>query len=940
MTTAPSPTKGQGPADRALGRTSELDLEDRRVLCLLDGMALAYRGHFALINNPVTTSSGMNTSAPLVFTNTLLEFIEKFEPSHIAAVFDAPGRTHRHEEYAEYKATRDRMPEDLSTALPYVFSLLEAFRIPVLRVEGWEADDVIGTLALSAEGAGMTTYMVTPDKDFAQLVSPKTLLYRPGRAGKPAELLGEEDVLAKWKIKRVDQIIDLLGLMGDTSDNVPGVPGIGEKTAQKLLADFDTVEGLLDRLDELKGKRKEILAEFADQARLSKRLVTIDTHVPLDLDVEDLKRREADQLELTKIFSELEFNALGKRLFGDDFEAGVKRMQAGIEDPHMVKTIKDVEHEYRLVDTAQGRASLISELQQKDRFALDLETTSLNPKTCQILGLAVSHTAHSGAFIPLPEDEAANRAVLEELRPLLENQGIAKVGHNLKYDVAVLRWHGVDLAGPLHDTMVAAFLATPDLRRSMDYLAQALLGYRPVPIADLIGERGKEQLPMREVPLEELTEYAAEDADIALQLWDRLEPLLEESDQMRLYRQVEAPLIPVLAAMEHAGIRVDPEILRAISDDLAQKIERAAIRIEELAGEPFNLNSPAQLGQILFEKLDLDPNARRTAKSKQYKTDEMVLTRLSHEHEIARRILDYRLCTKLKSTYLDMLPGAIFSKTGRIHTSYEQAVAATGRMQSSGPNLQNIPIRTEQGREIRKAFVPGGPSYTLLSADYSQIELRIIAEICGDRRMNEAFFEEEDIHTVTASRIYNVPPSMVDDDMRRQSKTVNFGIIYGISAFGLSERLGLPRKVGQQFIEQYFEEYPGVRRYMDETIAFCRENGYVQTMLGRRRYLKDINSRNRAIRAAAERNAINSPIQGTAADMIKLAMGAIHIQQVERGWKTKMLLQVHDELVFDLYLEEEEEVRQVVEEAMQKAIPMKVPIVVEMGTGDTWLDAH
>ena len=940
MTTAPSPTKGQSPADRALGRTSELDLEDRRVLCLLDGMALAYRGHFALINNPVTTSSGMNTSAPLVFTNTLLEFIEKFEPSHIAAVFDAPGRTHRHEEYAEYKATRDRMPEDLSTALPYVFSLLEAFRIPVLRVEGWEADDVIGTLALSAEGAGMTTYMVTPDKDFAQLVSPKTLLYRPGRAGKPAVLLGEEDVLAKWKIKRVDQIIDLLGLMGDTSDNVPGVPGIGEKTAQKLLADFDTVEGLLDRLDEFKGKRKEILAEFAEQARLSKRLVTIDTHVPLDLDVEDLKRREADQLELTKIFSELEFNALGKRLFGDDFEAGVKRMQAGIEDPHMVRTIKDVEHEYRLVDTAQGRASLISELQQKDRFALDLETTSLNPKTCQILGLAVSHTAHSGAFIPLPEDEAANRAVLEELRPLLENQGIAKVGHNLKYDVAVLRWHGVDLAGPLHDTMVAAFLATPDLRRSMDYLAQALLGYRPVPIADLIGERGKEQLPMREVPLEELTEYAAEDADIALQLWDRLEPLLEESDQMRLYRQVEAPLIPVLAAMEHAGIRVDPEILRAISDDLAQKIERAAIRIEELAGEPFNLNSPAQLGQILFEKLDLDPNARRTAKSKQYKTDEMVLTRLSHEHEIARQILDYRLCTKLKSTYLDMLPGAIFSKTGRIHTSYEQAVAATGRMQSSGPNLQNIPIRTEQGREIRKAFVPGGPGYTLLSADYSQIELRIIAEICGDRRMNEAFFEKEDIHTVTASRIYNVPPSMVDDDMRRQSKTVNFGIIYGISAFGLSERLGLPRKVGQQFIEQYFEEYPGVRRYMDETIAFCRENGYVQTMLGRRRYLKDINSRNRAIRAAAERNAINSPIQGTAADMIKLAMGAIHIQQVERGWKTKMLLQVHDELVFDLYLEEEEEVRQVVEEAMQKAIPMKVPIVVEMGTGDTWLDAH
>ncbi|HJP29400.1 MAG TPA: DNA polymerase I [Candidatus Latescibacteria bacterium] len=939
MSTASPETKTQSQADRALGRAAELDLDDRKVLCLLDGMALAYRGHFALINNPVMTSSGMNTSAPLVFINTLLEFLEKFEPTHIAAVFDAPGPTHRHVEFAEYKATRDRMPEDLSSALPYVFKLLEAFQIPVLRVEGWEADDVIGTLARRADSIGMTTYMVTPDKDFAQLVSQNTWLYRPGRAGKPADLLGEDDVLAKWKIQRVDQIIDLLGLMGDTSDNVPGVPGIGEKTAQKLLADFDTVEDLLDRLDELKGKRKETLVEFADQARLSKRLVTIETEVPLDVEVEDLKRSEADQVELTKLFSELEFNALGKRLFGDDFEAGVQRMKAGVEDPHQVKSIAEVEHDYRLVDGVEARTELIAELQDSDRFALDLETTSLNPKTCQILGLAVSTKAHTGAFVLFPEDESENRAVLEELRPLLEGPGV-KVGHNLKFDVTVLRWHGVGLGGTLCDTMVAAFLATPDLRRSMDYLAQALLGYRPIPISDLIGERGSDQRSMRDVPIEDLTEYAAEDADIALQLWERLEPLLAESEQAQLYQRVEAPLIPVLAAMEHAGIRVDPEILKVISDDLAQKIESSAARIEELAGEPFNLNSPQQLGQILFEKLDLDPNARRTAKSKQYKTDEMVLTRLSHEHEIARQILDYRLCTKLKSTYLDMLPGAIFSGSGRIHTHYEQAVAATGRMQSSGPNLQNIPIRTEQGREIRKAFVPGGPEYTLLSADYSQIELRIIAEISGDERMNEAFSEEEDIHTVTASRIYNVPPSMVDDDMRRQSKTVNFGIIYGISAFGLSERLGLPRKVGQQFIEQYFEEYPGVRRYMDETVEFCRENGYVRTLNGRRRYLKDINSRNRAIRSAAERNAINSPIQGTAADMIKLAMVTIHQQQLERGWKTRMLLQVHDELVFDLYQEEEAEVRQVVEEAMQQAIPMKVPIVVEMGTGPTWLEAH
>jgi DNA polymerase-1 len=940
MTTAPSASRGETAADRALGRSAQFDLDDRKVLCLLDGMALAYRGHFALINNPVTTSTGLNTSAPLVFTNTLLEFLEKFEPSHIAAVFDAPGKTHRHEEFAEYKATRDRMPEDLSEALPYVFRMLEAFNIPVLRVEGWEADDVIGTLAKRADAEGMTTYMVTPDKDFAQLVSERTWLYRPGRAGKEPELLDADGVCEKYRIERVDQVIDLLGLMGDTSDNVPGVPGIGEKTAQKLLADFDTVEGLLDRLDELKGKRKETLTEFADQARLSKRLVTIDTEVPLDLSVADLKRQEADARELTKLLVELEFSALGKRLFGDEFEAGVQRLQAGVEDFHEVKTIAEVEHDYRLVDTAEGRAALLTELLAAERVAVDLETTSLNPKTSRILGIAFSTAAHTGAYVPLPQEEGEYEKALEELRPVLAAEGVAKVGHNLKFDVVVLRWQGVDVAGPLCDTMVAAFLAAPELRRNLDTLAQALLGYRPVAITELIGEKGDDQRSLQEVPVEQVADYAAEDADIAWQLWEKLEPMLEESGQMRLYREVEAPLIPVLAAMEHAGIKVDPHILRLIADDLAEKIETAAQRIEELAGEPFNLNSPAQLGQILFDKLQLDPNARRTAKSKQYKTDEMVLTRLSHEHEIAARILEHRLCTKLKSTYLDMLPGEIFSKTGRVHTNYEQAVAATGRMQSSNPNLQNIPIRTDEGREIRRAFVPGGKDYTLLSADYSQIELRIIAEISGDDRMNEAFANEEDIHTVTASRIYNVPPAMVDDDMRRQSKTVNFGIIYGISAFGLSERLGLPRKVGQEFIEQYFAEYPGVRRYMDETIEFCKEHGYVQTMLGRRRYLKEINSRNGAVRSGAERNAINSPIQGTAADMIKLAMVAIHKAQVERGWKTRMLLQVHDELVFDLHKDEEEEVRDVVERCMKEAIPMKVPIVVEMGTGETWLEAH
>ncbi|MEE2657871.1 MAG: DNA polymerase I [Candidatus Latescibacterota bacterium] len=941
MTTAPAKTSD---TKVALGITGELHLQNRKVLCLLDGMALAYRAHFALINNPVTNSQGMNTSAPLVFTNTLLEILDRFQPSHIAIAFDTSEPTHRHEEYSEYKATRDKMPEDLVIALPYIDHLVEAFRIPALRVPGWEADDVIGTLVKRAESEGMTTYMVTPDKDFAQLVSERSLLYRPGRSGRPSELMGVPEVLERWKVGDVEQVIDLLALMGDAIDNVPGVPGIGEKTAQKLISEFGSVEQILERVGEIKGKRREALVEHSEQALLSKRLVTISLDVPLETAITDLQRRPADEGALMKVFCELEFNALGTRLFGDDYEEGVQKISSADlfsrAESDEKRDIADVAHDYRLVETAEQRQALIAELGGKDAFAFDLETTSLNPKDCEIIGLAVSHTAHSGAFVPFPEEPEGAAAVLEELRPLLEDGSLEKVGHNIKFDIVVLRWHGVEVAGPFFDTMVAAFLAVPDLRRSLDYLSQAMLGYHPVAISELIGEKGSKQRSLREVPLDQLTEYAVEDADIALQLSEKLRPLLEETEQMRVFEEAEIPLISVLASMEYEGIRVDPLTLKAISDDLATQIETAAKRIEELAGEPFNLNSPQQLGNILFEKLQLDPNARRTSKSKQYKTDELVLTRLSHEHEIAAQILNYRLCTKLKSTYLDMLPGAILSKTGRIHTHYEQAVAATGRMQSSRPNLQNIPIRTEQGREIRKAFVPSGPDYTLLSADYSQIELRIIAEICGDERMNQAFLDEEDIHTVTASRICGVPPEMVDDDMRRQSKTVNFGIIYGISAFGLAERLGIPRAMASQMIEQYFEQYPGVRRYMDETIEFCREHGFVQTLLGRRRYLKDIQSRNRAVRSAAERNAINSPIQGTAADMIKVAMFIIHKQQVERGWKTRMLLQVHDELVFDLYRKEEDEVRSVVEKAMKTAIPMRVPIVVEMGTGESWLDAH
>ena len=930
---------GSSPSGPAEGAGAAASGEGRR-LWLLDGMALVYRGHFALIRNPRMSSRGVNTSAPFVFANTLLDIIGNQKPSHIAAVFDTPEPTRRHEEFPEYKGTRDAMPEDLSAAIPYVFRLCEAFNIPVLRAPGWEADDVIGTLARQAEGEGYTTYMVTPDKDFAQLVTPQTYMYKPGRQGGDAEVLGVPEILEQWQVERVDQVIDILGLMGDTSDNVPGVPGIGQKTAQKLIAEYGTVEGLLDHVDEIKGKRGQVLADHREQAVLSKHLVTIDLDAPLDCTPADLVCREPDTKALAELFVELEFNQLGKRVLGDDFEASPQLALGDEDSGDDMRTIADTDHEYLLVDTGAAQSELVSAIAAAGSFCFDLETTGLDPKTCEIIGLAVSLEPHKGFYVPLPGEREATVAALGEFRPLLEDELVEKVGHNLKFDVSTLLWHGIDVRGKLFDTMIAAFLAAPDLRRGMDYLSQALLGYRPIPISALIGEKGDEQRSMAQVPVDEVVEYAAEDADITVQLRQALWPQVLEKGQVDLFERVECPLIPVLARMEREGIRVDAEALHDLSGELAGQIEHSADRIEELAGEPFNLNSPSQMGNILFDKLKLDPNARRTQKSKQYKTDEQVLTRLAYHHEIAREILNYRLCTKLKSTYLDMLPGAIFPVTGRIHTHYDQAVAATGRMQSSNPNLQNIPVRTEQGREIRRAFVPRGPGYALLSADYSQIELRVIAAMSGDERMIEAFNTGEDIHAVTASRIFAVPQDEVTDDMRRQSKTVNFGIIYGISAFGLAERMDLSRAESASIIDQYLDEYRGVRKYMEEIVESAREHGYVQTMLGRRRYLRDINSRNAATRKGAERNAINSPIQGTAADMIKLAMTAIDAEQRKRGWKTRMLLQVHDELVFDLWLEEEEEVKAVVAEAMKSAIPMSVPIEVEMGIGDTWLDAH
>jgi DNA polymerase I len=911
-----------------------------KTLYLIDGMALVYRGHFALVRNPRLTSSGLNTSAVFVFFQALMDILEKKEASHIAAVFDTPEPTHRHKAYKEYKAQREAMPEDLSQALPYVFRLCEAFNIPLIRKPGWEADDVIGTLARQAEKQGFTTYMVTPDKDYAQLVDSNTFMVKPGVRGDEPEVLGVPEILAKWQIERVEQVIDILGLMGDASDNIPGVPGIGEKTAQKLIAKYDSVEALLENTDQLKGKQKENIETNRDQALMSKELVTICCEVPLEMGPADLAVKSRDDNALKELFIELEFRTVGRRLFGEDFEVQQQRLTFGDEDiaPQELKTLADTPHDYTLVDTAAGRGALLERLEGAEHFCFDLETDGLDFKVCRILGLAFALEAGKGYYVTLPDEPEAAAKVLDEFRPLLAKSGPEKIGHNLKFDLSVLRWHDVKVAGPFFDTMLAAHLAVPDMRRSMDFLAQALLGYKPVSISELIGERGEEQRTLAEVAVEQVAEYAAEDADITLQLAEKLRPVLSENGQDEIFHQVECPLVPVLVDMEFYGIRVESDTLKVLSATLAEEIGRRADRIHHLAGEPFDLNSPKQLGEVLFEWMKLDPKAKRTSKSKQYATNEQVLRRLVGRHEIVSEILDYRAATKLKSTYVDTLPGSVFGPTGHVHTHYDQAVTATGRMQSSGPNLQNIPIRTPQGREIRGAFLPSGPEYILLAADYSQIELRIIAALSRDEGMLEAFNNGADIHTATAQRIYGVDE--VNADMRRKAKTVNFGIIYGISAFGLAERLFVSRAQASELIEQYFAQYPGIKRYMDETVEFARENGYVQTVLGRRRYLREINSRNATTRKGAERNAINAPIQGTAADMIKLAMTQIHGLLAEGGRKTRMLLQVHDELVFDLHRDEAEEVPAMVATAMRDAISLQVPIVVEMGTGANWLEAH
>lgn len=933
-------------------------------LFLLDGMALIYRAHFALSKNPRFTSTGINTSAVMGFANTLLEVLKKEHPTHIAVVFDTSAPTERHTDFEAYKAHREAMPEDLSAALPYVVKLIEGFNIPVITSDGYEADDIIGTLAKKAEKEGYTVYCMTPDKDFAQLVSENIFIYKPARMGNEMEILGVKEVLAKWEIEHVHQVIDILGLWGDAVDNIPGIPGIGEKTAKQLIKQYGSMENIIAHSHELKGKQKENVENFAEQGLLSKKLATILLDAPVEFHEESYRIGPPDKEKLEPLFAELEFRTLGKRVFGEDFSVADAKVQsggqmdlfgnpvegAGITNINITpaeaatlveggKNIENTKHEYFLVDDEAGRKKLITELTQQKAFCFDTETTGTDANNAELVGLSFSFKIGEAYYIPVPEDQASAKALVHEFKAVLENPSIKKIGQNIKYDIIILKWYGINVAGELFDTMLAHYLIDPDTRHGMDVLSENYLGYTPVSITELIGKKGKNQGNMRDVEVEVVKEYASEDADITLQLQQVFEPMLEEVKAKKLAEEIENPLVYVLADMEKEGVRIDMDQLKTYSKELELEVNRLEKSVYEKAGVKFNLASPKQLGEVLFDKLKLDDKAKKT-KTGQYQTGEDVLMALAPKSDIVQDILDFRQLQKLKSTYVDALPQLINPKTGRVHTSYNQAVAATGRLSSNNPNLQNIPIRTARGREVRKAFIPRDENHILLSADYSQIELRIIAEISKDENMMEAFVNGLDIHTATAAKVYGIALDEVTSEQRRNAKAVNFGIIYGQSAFGLSQSLGIPRKEATEIIENYFKQYSGIKKYMADTMNFARENGYVETIMGRRRYLRDITSANQTVRGFAERNAINAPIQGSAADMIKIAMIHIHQDIIDQKLQSKMTMQVHDELVFDVLKEEKEQVKKIILNRMQNAIKTQVPIVVEVGEGLNWLEAH
>jgi len=931
-------------------------------LFLLDGMALVYRSYFAFMRNPMINSKGRNVSAVFGFLNTLLELIEKQSPTHIAVAFDVSGPTFRHDKFPEYKAQREETPEEIRAAVPCIHEFLKAFNIPIITAQGFEADDLIGTLARRAEKEGFDTYMVTPDKDFTQLVDAHTFVYKPAKSGLPPEIMGVPEVLKYWEIERIDQVTDILGLAGDAADNIPGVPGVGPKTAQKLIAQFGSIENLLEHTGELKGKLKENLEANKERARLCKWLVTIKTDSPVDYDPDGLHRGKLDEEKLAALFSEFEFSSFSKRLFGKpaapvapvasyappppkggqgdlfDFAAQTAPAAPAEEAATVYKTIDDVKHTYHAVQTLEERKALVAKLGEATRFCFDTETTGLDPRESRLVGMSFSIKPHEAWFVTLPPSETESAKALEIFRPLFENEQIEKTGHNLKFDIAMLRAAGIEVRGKLFDTMLAHYLLDPDQRHGLDKLAGTHLGYAPVPITALIGEKKSAQISMADVAVEKLVDYACEDADVTIQLRQILEPQLEKRKLRNVFDTIECPLIPVLVEMEANGIALDTAALKEISGRLAGEIAGYEKKVYELAGHEFNLNSPKQLGEVLFDELKLADKPKKT-KTGQYTTNEEVLDQLATEHEIARVLLDYREATKLKSTYVDALPEFISKKTGRIHTSFSQAVTTTGRLASSDPNIQNIPVRTEQGQEIRRAFVAGSKDFTLLAADYSQIELRIMAHLSGDQHMKAAFESGEDIHTATAARVFGVALADVTSDMRRKAKMVNFGIIYGISSFGLAQRLRIPRKEAADIIESYFKQYPAVKACMDGIIGTARNKGYVETIAGRRRHIRDINTANGTVRAAAERYAINAPIQGSAADMIKIAMIRIHDRLKQKNAKTRLLLQVHDELVFELHKDEHafiEEIRKL----MSDALPLSVPVIVDCGTGNNWLEAH
>lgn len=919
-------------------------------LYLLDAYALIYRSYYAFIKNPRFNSKGLNTSAIYGFTNTLIDLIAKENPSHVAVVFDPPGPTFRHDMYKEYKAHREAMPEDIRKSIPYIKNIIKGFRIPILQVDGYEADDVIGSLAKQAEKEGFTTYMMTPDKDYGQLITDHIKMYKPGRAGGDMEIIDKTKICEKFKIDHPEQIIDIMGLMGDSSDNIPGAPGIGEKTAIKLIEQYGNIENIYKNIDDIKGKQKEKLLEYKEQVMLSKKLVTIKLNVPVKIDVKKLVLDDPDEELLTKLFEELEFRSTARRLFQKEIittQAGsvMQGTLFGENDTDKqanqeTKNISNTKHEYILIDDEKKRNKLIDQLEKLKEFCFDTETTELNPHNAEIVGFSISWEVHKAYYIHIPKEQKEAQKILDAFKDVFENKNIRKIGQNIKYDILVLKNYGIKVQGEIFDTMIAHYLLQPDLRHNLNYLAEQYLGYSPVEIEELIGKKGANQGSMRNVPIDKLKDYAAEDADLTFQLKELFEKELEKTGLYDLAETIEMPLIPVLAEMESEGVKINTDAL----NDYAKELNKELIKIEEKiidqAGISFNISSPKQLGEILFDKLKLDPNAKKT-KSKQYSTSEETLVKLADKHPIVNDVLEFRSLKKLLSTYIEALPKLINKKTGKIHTSFNQAIAATGRLSSNNPNLQNIPIREERGREIRKAFIPKDKDYVLLAADYSQIELRLMAHMSQDEKMIEAFKNNTDIHTSTASKIFHVENlSEVTKEQRRKAKTANFGIIYGISAYGLSQRLNIPRADAKQLIDEYFKGFPKVKEYMDKSIAEARKKGYVETLMGRKRFLKDINSRNATVRGFAERNAINAPIQGSAADIIKLAMIDVFTELEKQNFKTKMILQVHDELIFDVYQPELEKIKEIVKNKMENAVKLSIPLTVDMGTGANWLEAH